>query len=168
MIIDIIGKTDDNQQVLLYTTNDKNTAKTASKILDNLAKREMLVTESAYIHNISVNINTKIPFDAYIYIDVNEIFKTINIEELAKDNIEQTDTLIDTISSYNEEIGIALEKYFTENTINDVMKFITIHKEKTYYSDTETNGETLGYIVPCVFDVTSFLKEINKEDLLLE
>ena len=103
-----------------------------------------------------------IPFNITIYIDINKIFNSGNtaVQDTLVD-VASTN-LINTVSKYNKEIGILLQEFCkTKDASNDILPFITIDKDKIYYSKGISNYKLLGYIIPCTFHVTAFIKAVQ-------
>ena len=149
-----------DKKILLYTANDKETAEYVANILRDFSEQRMLIKDNVYIHNVSIMADVE--FNAYMYIDVNEVFNNINVDSLVKDCVNDSDVLIDAVSASDEEVGNLLQEYYDSEDASSIMQFITIHKDKIRYDEEESYESTLGYVVPCTFNVNAFLKEVEE------
>ena len=156
MDYDVFGKTADNRNILLYTANDKTTAECVYNTFSDLVRERMLIKDGVYIDEISVS--AEVDFHACLYVGVNEVFNDLNVTELVRENIKQNDVLLDEVSMADEEVGNILRDFMEFTGEEKLMEFITVDVNKVHYSAEESFGETLGYVVPCKFDVIKFLK----------
>ena len=134
--------------------------------LRDLSAEHMLVKDGVHIDNISVSA-TDIEFNTRLYINANEALKGIDIETLATENIDEEiysdeyDDLATVLRKCDKDLADKVLGYWEEKGTNALMNFITIEKDKTYYDKEASCGETLIYVVPCVFNVNKFMNTYN-------
>lgn len=81
-----------------------------------------------------------------------------------KKSILNNDDLLDAVSLQEKgDIGKRLRDCLNEKPIEYFMQFITVHKDRIRYSESESYENTLGYVVPCSFDADAFIKDIGYE-----